>query len=121
MIIIYIIISPYYIYKWYNNIHIYIDFILNELEDHFILGIVPKKSIFTNIHNLNKNVHCYYSFINFIKEYPDWRNNLFNCNNLNNSIIDETFNWNNNNIDNINNNDSFINLNSQNLSKSLLS
>ena len=118
MEIIYLIISPFYIYKWYTDTHKYIDFIINELEEHFILGIVPKKSIFTNIHMMNKNVHCYYSFINFIKQYPNWKENLFECNNLNSSIIDETFHWD-NSIDE--NTDSFLYLNSLTLSKSLLS
>ena len=118
MEIIYLIISPFYIYKWYTDTHKYIDFIINELEEHFLLGVIPKKSIFTNIHMMNKNVHCYYSFINFIKQYPNWKENLFECNNLNNSLIDETFHWD-NSIDE--NTDSFLYLNSLSLSKSLLS
>jgi autophagy-related protein 9 len=113
MEIIYLGISPYYLYKWINHIDVYIGFILNELEEHYILGNIPSKSVFTNIHNLNKDVHSYYSFINFIKIYPEWKNNLFECNNLNNSLIDESFIWDNNELDI---KDSFIHLNSLSIS-----
>ena len=115
--IINICLSPLYIYKWLKNINIICEHILNNLEDHIILGFVNKKCIFTNINYLENEPHSYYSFIDFINHNPKWNHNIPNFESIRNNISLYLFNWdddiwNENNIININ--DSFINIESNN-------
>jgi hypothetical protein len=95
--LIYICISPYYLYKWYYNCDKYIDAIVDNLENHFILGKIVDKSNMTNINYLSTNSHCYYSYTNFIKNNPEWKYNMVRYNELNTrvNLNEESFLWSN--------------------------
>ena len=96
---IYILFSPYYIYLMYKYVDDYIDLILNNIQNHYILGYVIKTSILTDINNMNNIPHCYFSYLNFVSYNPEWKNTITNFNTFNNSINKDNFKWDNSNIE----------------------
>ena len=93
--IIYVILSPYFIYQWHKefessnfNINDYID-------NHYILNNISKKSIFTNINILKQDPHVNASYIEFHKNNPEWDNYSIYFKN-DSKMLDASFNWDNN-------------------------
>ena len=87
--------SPIYILKLYNNIDIFIDLIIKDIQYHYILGFIINKSSLTNTNNLKGDPHCYYTYLNFIKNNPEWKETILNFNALNDTI-NNNYIWNNN-------------------------
>lgn len=101
--LIHICLAPYYLYKWYHYCDKYIDCIVDNLEEHFIMGKILNKSNMTNVRNLSSNSHCYYSYINFIENNPEWKNNLMKYNDLDINLKENSFLWSNTENEAINN------------------
>mgnify|MGYP003965980933 FL=1 len=101
--LIHICLAPYYLYKWYLNCDKYIDCIVDNLEDHFIMGKILNKSNMTNVRNLSSNSHCYYSYVNFIENNPEWKTNLMKYNDLTLNLKENSFLWSNSENEAINN------------------
>ena len=68
----YFITSPYYLYKWYNEITSNYQYIIGLIDYHHQLGCVSKYSIFTNITELNRNSHMLLSVKAFKLNHPNW-------------------------------------------------
>tara|TARA_Y100000817_G_C16428175_1_gene355126 strand:- start:152 stop:499 length:348 start_codon:yes stop_codon:yes gene_type:complete len=98
-----ICLAPYYLYKWYHNCDKYIDCIVDNLEEHFIMGKILNKSNMTNVRNLSINSHCYYSYVNFIEHNPEWKTNMMKYNDLNLNLKENSFLWSNTENEAINN------------------
>jgi hypothetical protein len=87
----YIVVSPYYIYQWSKQIKkINIKEII---EQHYILGNVVSKSLFTNINLVTKDPHCYASLQEFKKNNPEWVDIMSYHLRTGTSFIDEPFVW----------------------------
>ena len=95
----YILLSPYYIYLMYKNIDDYINLVLDNLNKHYILGYTINTSILTDINNMNNIPHCYFSYVNFTKSNPEWKNTISEFNLMTNSINKDNFKWDNSNIE----------------------
>ena len=93
-----ICISPYYIIKLYNNVDLYINLVVNNLHNHYIMGYIIDKSSLTNINYLKSDPHCYYTYYNFVKNNPEWKSDILNFENLDNSINNKYI-WNNNDLE----------------------
>ena len=91
-----ICLSPLYIIKLYKNIDNFINLVINNLDNHYILGYLINKSCLTNVNNLSSDPHCYYTYLNFIKNNPNWKENILNFDNLDNSINNNNYEWTNN-------------------------
>lgn len=67
--LIYIIKSPYYIWKWKNEIVQKGNEIINILDNHLQLGLVAKHSIFTNVQEMQNNSHMLLSYKEFMNNH----------------------------------------------------
>jgi len=84
----YLFISPYYLWKWKQNVAINCNKILELIENHYTLGNVCKYSIFTNIENIENNPHMLLSLKEFHNNHNWDLHNLINCNfNTSNSVL----------------------------------
>lgn len=94
--ILYVILSPYFIYKWIQEFKNKIDKdnfdVTDYIHDHYILGNISKKGIFTDINELKKDPHMKASYIEFGRNNVEW-NALSIYLKGNNSNLDKTFNW----------------------------
>jgi hypothetical protein len=68
----YFIASPYYLYKWYNEITHNYGYLLGLIDYHHQLGCVSKYSIFTNMKEINRNSHMLLSVKAFKLNHPNW-------------------------------------------------
>lgn len=105
MELLYIILSPLYIYLWYNNFdNNMANKITNMITEHYIMGNICKQSNFTDYQMIKNDPHIFYSVIEFYKKNPEWKPLLNIVMNNNDSIHGEEFNWLNylNKIDNNN-------------------
>ena len=94
MEIVNICLSPYYLYKWFQHSHKYIDILIDNLENHYITGNILDKSNITNLNYLTTEPHCYFSYLNFLENNPKWQNNILDENKNNDDT--NSFIWNNN-------------------------
>ena len=51
---------------------------------------------------LSSNSHCYYSYVNFIENNPEWKTNLMKYNDLTLNLKENSFLWSNSENDAIN-------------------
>jgi hypothetical protein len=70
--LMYLITTPYYLWKWKKQINLNCNKILEVIEYHHILGNVCKYSIFSNGDELTKNPHMLLSFKEFHLNHPEW-------------------------------------------------
>lgn len=91
--ILYLVISPYYLYVWYHQIDLTHQKIIGLLEQHYILGYVSSKSIFTNINIISKEPHSFASLSEFKNNNPEWESIISWYQNLSDTNIVENFNW----------------------------
>ena len=93
--LMYIILSPWYIYKWYTKFDYELaDKIKTMITSNYIMGYVCERSVFTNYNLIKKDPHLYYSVIEFYKKNPEWKPiiNIMVNENID-SIYGNTFDW----------------------------
>lgn len=94
MELIYIILSPLYIYIWYTEFDTNMaDKIRGMITEHYIMGNICKQSIFSDYQTIINDPHVYYSVIEFHKRNPEWKPLLNVMPDTNGSILCEEFNW----------------------------
>lgn len=89
--IIYVILAPYYIYKWQKEFEKSNFDVTKYIEKHYILSYISKKSIFTNYNLLKQDPHMMASYIEFVKNNPDWQKMSIHFKEY--SDIENTFDW----------------------------
>ena len=70
--LLYLITTPFYLWKWKKQININCTKILEAIEYHHILGNVCKYSIFSNAEELSRNAHMLLSLKEFHTNHPEW-------------------------------------------------
>jgi len=70
--LMYLITTPYYLWKWKKQINLNCTRILEVIEYHHILGNVCKYSIFSNADELSRNAHMLLSLKEFHTNHPEW-------------------------------------------------
>lgn len=95
--IVYVILAPYYIYKWKEEFKKKIDDrdfdIDNYINDHYILGKVSKKGIFTNVNEIKGDPHMKASYLEFVKNNPEWSFQSLYFKGNASFDVGHTFNW----------------------------
>jgi hypothetical protein len=70
--LMYLITTPYYLWKWKKQINVNCTKILEVIEYHHVLGNVCKYSIFSNGDELSRNAHMLLSLKEFHLNHPEW-------------------------------------------------
>ncbi len=92
---IYTIITPIIIFQLRNKSDKIIDYMIDNINNHYVLEYVCKKSIFTDIEILKNNKKTQFSFAAFHKNHPNWCTDnimLFNLQETVNSLLLENIN-----------------------------
>ena len=84
----YLFVSPYYLWKWKQNVGLNCNKILELIENHYSLGNVCKYSIFTNVEEMQSNPHMLLSLKEFRNNHNWTLPNVINCDfNASNSVL----------------------------------
>jgi hypothetical protein len=84
----YLFVSPYYLWKWKQNVGLNCNKILEVIENHYTLGNVCKYSIFTNVEEMQSNPHMLLSLKEFRNNHNWTLPNVINCDfNTSNSVL----------------------------------
>jgi len=83
---IYTVITPFIILQLRNRSDKIIDYIFNNMEEHYVLGIVCEKSIFTDIEIIKRNKKTQFSFAAFHNNHPEWHTDNFMLYNLQETV-----------------------------------
>jgi hypothetical protein len=70
--LMYLITTPYYLWKWKKQLNVNCTKILEVIEYHHVLGNVCKYSIFSNAEELSRNAHMLLSLKEFHLNHPEW-------------------------------------------------
>ena len=92
---LYTIATPFIILQLRSRCDKIVDYIFDNIENHYLLGHVCKKSIFTDIEILKRSKKTQFSFVAFQKSHPNWRINdimMFNINDTVNSMLYDNMN-----------------------------
>ena len=92
---LYTVATPFIILQLRGRSDKIIDYIFDNIEDHYLLGHVCKKSIFTDIEILKRSKKTQFSFVSFQKSHPNWHINdimMFNITDTVNSMLFDNIN-----------------------------
>jgi len=83
---LYMIAAPYLLFQMKNDLNSIVDFNIDNIENHYIMGNVTKFSVFTNINVIQSNRKTQLSFINFKQNNPNWSFNNIILQNMSDTI-----------------------------------